>query len=316
MLSFSQLKDKNALPIAIIKGGPFNDKIVYLHETKSEDLKIKKDPSSLIKAEDLRLENDNKLSEQQLNRIYLAIRKGEVSTDILADPRLKNLFDKTKEKVSEREFTNLVLENGGKFLPIPLEKANQRDFVLVSGPSGSGKSYWTGQYIKTYHTLHPENEIFIFSKKDSDDSFDKFDYVNRIDLDSILDGDELDCKDFTNSLVIFDDIENILDKQIKDAVYKLKDNLAETGRSENIFMIVCSHQAMNYKTTRIDLNESNKFVIFKNGNSYHIKRLLKEYAGLDTKTIQKILDLPSRWMMISKNYPMYVMCDTEIFLIS
>jgi len=331
MLSFSKGNIQNGRAIAIVNGGQHNNKFVYVHDKPEEDLKLKVDPTSYLNGN---LYNDgrNALSPTAINQIYRAVRDGKADIDILADPRLSRHYEASNNLIKERNLKELNLEHGS-FRVVPQDIPNQRESILISGPSGSGKSHFCSEYIKTFHEMFPERQVFIFSKKDEDPAFDQFPFVQRVELESLLppkgfrqsdkkksknqedDFEPLGPKDFTNSLVVFDDCENINDKEVKDAVYKLKDDLLETGRSENVYTLVCSHLAMNYNKTRIDLNESNCLVIFKNGNAHHIKRLLGVYAGIDNANVKKIMELPSRWVMINKNFPMYVLSETCCFLL-
>jgi hypothetical protein len=42
---------------------------------------------------------------------------------------------------------------------------------------------------------------------------------------------------------------------------------------------------------------------------------LKNYCGFDNKTIDKILNLPSRWVLIGKQYPLYILHEKGVELI-
>ena len=73
---------------------------------------------------------------------------------------------------------------------------------------------------------------------------------------------------------------------------------------------------MNYRKTREKLNECSRVVIFPHGGStYHIKRYLKEYAGLSKNQIQKALNVPSRWLCVSNDYPKYILYDSGMYLL-
>jgi predicted AAA+ superfamily ATPase len=205
----------------------------------------------------------------------------------------------------------------GKMVPLPRVEDNQRQMVYVTGPSGSGKSVWTSQYIKMYHALFPKNNIIIISKKNEDPAYDQYSYVTRLDIDdSLLEGPPLKSEDFANSLIIFDDIENITPALLKSEVYRIKDDIIETGRSSNIYVVICAHLAMNGRETRKDLNETDTFVIFpQNSSHYHLKSLLVKYAGLDTPDIAHILKAPTRWVMIYRHGPRHIITENEAFLV-
>lgn len=306
MLSFSF----SDVPIATIKEGEFKDKVLYYHDKIDESKKIKTNNSLYLNG-DIFKDNRKNLKLKDINRIYKAIENDyEINNDEISE-----YYNKSKNIVEIKNKKELKLKDG-IFQVIPAIQKNQRQCILVTGPSGVGKSTWTSKYAKEYHQDFPNNPIYLISKKTSDPEFDKFKYITRIELDEdFATGEPLQPEDLKNSLVIFDDIENISDDNIKNAVYKLKDNLLETGRDKNIYMVIAIHMARNNKCTRTDNNESSAFVLFKGGNSYHNKRYLKEYIGLDSKGIQRILDLPSRWVYINKTFPMYVVSESECYLL-
>jgi predicted AAA+ superfamily ATPase len=67
---------------------------------------------------------------------------------------------------------------------IPNHKA--REILYVTGPSGSGKSYYCAEYVKKFVEIFPESDIFLFSRKDSDPAFDKIKEITRIKIDDKL----------------------------------------------------------------------------------------------------------------------------------
>ncbi len=113
-----------------------------------------------------------------------------------------------------------------------------------------------------------------------------------------------------NSICVFDDIDTIQPKKLAIACQALRNDLLQCGRKENIKVIATSHQLMNYKLTRDLLNSCNKIVFFPRGTSpYHITRFLLTYIGLDKKTASFVMKIPSRWIMIEKNYPSYLLYE-------
>lgn len=294
MLSY---KDSN-LPLAIVQDRPGNQIIFYHPEkqTEYERLSGKK----------------YNLSPEDEDIVY-SILEGHKEAKYPA--RYLEYFEKAKDEFKQKLAKEIVVSPPGKLMIIPQEIENQRQFILVTGNSGAGKSFWTAMYMRMYHKMFPHNPIFIISKKDSDPAYDVLDFITRIPLDENFMDLELDTKDFEDSLVIFDDIENIIDKKIKKAVYDLKDNLSETGRSHGIYMILCNHLAMCGQTTRKDNNECDAVVVFKSSSKFHRDNLLKTYVGLDKKQITDVNEIPSRWLFIKKSDPMYVVSENKVMLL-
>ncbi len=211
---------------------------------------------------------------------------------------------------------NIMTEN--KFSPLPIVEKNNRECLYVTGPSGSGKSTYVSEYIKYFKQIFPDRRIIIFSKVEDDEALDKYNPI-RITLDSELIEFPIKPEELRKSLVIFDDIDTIQDDKIKKAVFKIKDDLLQVGRHFKIYVIVTSHICRDHKNTRINLIESNSFTFFpSSGSIAGAKSVLKDYVGLDKKTIDKIVDMGknSRWVTIYTRYPQYVMSEKEINLIS
>lgn len=117
------------------------------------------------------------------------------------------------------------------------------------------------------------------------------------------------------TLVIFDDIDTTRDKQVKKALYDLQQDLLETGRHNNVYVMITTHMLTNYKETRNILNECSAIVVFPNTNNKQIEYVLKTYVMLDKESIKKILNLPSRWVMIRKNMPRMVLYSKGVYLL-
>lgn len=302
--------NKSNRPIAIIKGGEDDKQIIYLHDTLDKRDAYHNNCADII---DFNMFSSNRknLKVADINKILDAIENGYEIEDI----DLSKFYNKAKNEYDGKIGKELIIYDG-QFQIMPSNIPNQRECLYISAPSGAGKSTFASNYCRAYKKMFPHNRIFLFSKKTEDEVFDKLPYIQRIILDEGFgDGEPLDCNDLQNSLCVFDDIENIREKFIKDAVYKLKDNLLETGRSANIYVCICNHIAMNYKETKIDINESTAYVFFKNGNNYHTQRYLKEYIGLTKDKINRLMDMPSRWIMVNKTYPMYAVSENEIILL-
>lgn len=282
--------DGKGISISIIEGGRNNNKIVYL------DSSIKKD--SNIKKKDRYDESDSEdsYSSDDFYSYYVKDRKNrgiEISDDSI---KLKD----------------------GIFCPYPNNSPDRgRQTLYIAGCSGAGKSTYTSNFLKHWRRLNPKKEIIIFSRVQKDKAFTE----KRLNIKKIpIDNDLLEFpieieKELSNSLVIFDDINTIKDKKLREEVIHIQDDILETGRHSDIDIICTNHKLMDYKATRTLLNESHYVTFFMGNGSYHNKRFLKEYVGVDKKTIERILNLKSRWVTICQQYPMYCMSENEIFLL-
>jgi hypothetical protein len=129
---------------------------------------------------------------------------------------------------------------------------------------------------------------------------------------------ELDPEEtFTESMVIFDDVDTICDNALRKDVLALRDFMLEQSRHYDTHLICTTHILMNGASTRRLLNEGSKYVVFPNSNAYQISNFLKRYIGLQSGSIDKFLnsDRESRWKMISRDYPLYVLSRHEIYAV-
>lgn len=205
----------------------------------------------------------------------------------------------------------------------------ERESIYISAPSRSGKTTFAKNYCMKYKKLFPNNEIFLFSRKTKDESIDSIN-PTRINIEEFKYGknedededrlkemkNKFDYKLFKNSIVIFDDLENISqDKRIMSNIKKLHDDILNLGGDQKISVITITHNVMCGNKTKNSIAESNKIVIFPNSGYQYIE-FLKRYIGLDNKMAKKLMkEINSRWMVISRECPLYIMTENEIRMI-
>jgi GTPase SAR1 family protein len=212
---------------------------------------------------------------------------------------------------------NMILNNSN-ITPLPNKEI--REVTYIAGPSGVGKSTLASEYIKEYKKMYPTNEIIIFSRKPNDKVLDKLQPLRFIIDESIVTDpiDVLNEEEFKKGcLVLFDDCNTFQNDKIKKAVSKLMNDILEIGRSYNIYCIITSHllNQNEKKDSRTIWNEAHNVVIFpKGGNRYGIEYALKNYCGFDKKIIAEIFKLNSRWCLICKQFPNYILHQNGCFI--
>lgn len=234
---------------------------------------------------------------------------------------LVNTKDKKKNKTlcignandcvnSFKEFH--ICNENEHFQQIP-NKNTERNILYITGSSGSGKSYYTAQYVKEYKKLFPKREIYLFSSVGDDSQLDKL-KVKRIKLNNDLLNETLTAQDFKDSLVIFDDTDAITNKTLKNKVNSILDSILQTGRHYNVSCILTFHTATGGRDTKMILNETHSITIFPhNIGGRSSKYLLDGYLGLDKHEISAIKKNPSRWVSILKTYPKIVLSDKDVY---
>lgn len=224
------------------------------------------------------------------------------------------LYLNTGFDVSESNKRNEINIKNGLLQPLPDIKVCEK--IYISAPSGAGKSHFVANWIKNGEKyIKPEiEEIYLFSAIEIDKPLDVLNPV-RIDLDDFLLDDMLELDDVKNSIVIFDDIDTIINTKIKKGVQKFRDFLLENGRHEKVRLLMTSHFLSNYKETRTMLNEATSVCFFPNITSmYHTRAFLKLHGGFDKKQIEWILNINSRWICFYKTVPQYLIWETGAIL--
>jgi energy-coupling factor transporter ATP-binding protein EcfA2 len=223
---------------------------------------------------------------------------------------VKRQFEKEMNKQKSISFPEDENYEVNKFI------SDEPERLFLVGPSGSGKSTLIGKYIRLYKGKFNKGKIILFSDKPFDKELDKKENkLIRIKLDDKIVNDPIQADELANSLVIFDDIDSIQDKNIKSAIYSLKDQILKRGRSLSIYCITTSHQN-EFQKTRPDFNESTGIFLFPDGgNRSTVNYILEHYMGMNTKEIKKLCGLGSRWIYINKTYPNYVIYDLGVLLL-
>lgn len=280
MLSFSDGK-----PIAHIIGGPLNNEIIFIRTEEDEP------PKKCCR-------KCSKLCYRKQCCKKCSLCKEEIIKDIGNSFKLKD----------------------GKLFP--LMNTDARSVNYIAGPSGSGKSTFAGNLIEEYRKIFPEKELFIFSRTDAmnDPALKKL-KGSQIEISNNLIEEPIDIeKELSGGCVLlFDDCNTIQNAKFKKAVDDLIADILETGRKLGITIIITNHLVIpnEKKIARTILNELQYITVFpRSGSAQQITYALKTYFGLTKKQIETILQLPSRWVTISKSYPMYVIYEKGCYLVN
>jgi len=197
-----------------------------------------------------------------------------------------------------------------------VDKNTERQILYVTAPSGSGKSYYSKQFIEDYHKAYPKRPVFVFSSLNECATLDKLKYLKRIKIkESKFLSTELNAGDFKESLCVFDDCDVISNKLVKLKVFEILNAILETGRHFKVSCIFTSHNAnMGLDTKRI-LNESHSITIFpRNMGNKPLRYLLGEYLGFDANEIKKLKKCNGRWVTICKTYPMTFFDEKDMYI--
>ena len=132
-----------------------------------------------------------------------------------------------KRRWIENSHTLITLPDEGKFQQIP-DTTKNREILYITAPSGAGKSTYTLKYLQEYKKKYKQNEIYLFSALTEDETIDQLKDIKRIKVDETLVSDPLDIIEFKHSCVVFDDIDVIGNKHIREAVFKILNQILGT----------------------------------------------------------------------------------------
>lgn len=214
--------------------------------------------------------------------------------------------DEVNEEIKHYE----VIKNTGskKFELLPPNDG--RSVIYICGASGSGKSYWTAEYLKKYHKKYTKNKIYVFSEGEYDPCFEDLDIV-RIPINDELLEDKIEYNEFKNCMCVFDDIDSLSGK-FKKYIYELKNKLCKLGRKDEISIIMTNHNCTDGHDTKSSLNESSVIVFFGNNWNRGVRYLCENYIGMSKEAIKKLRALKTRSYVYLKSYPNIILSDYEI----
>lgn len=306
MPSLSFDKARGAKPIALVKGGDEDGKVLYLHENDDgkkgdkgrtreiDGSKYTTELRSLKSAERVRL----------LNRLAEARGKGLTPEQLVGEtPFGRSLYERIL--ADDAQDTSINLPDDSQFQLIPSPDPSKREVWYIAGASGSGKSYIAKGIAEMYSKFHPSRDVYLISKLGEDTTLDSMrPKPKRINIQTLID-DYPDLDEFKDCCVIFDDYDTFTGPAEK-IVHKLIDDLATMGRHTNTTMLCLSHYLTNYKKTRLLLSEATHIVLYPMATSFHaLSYLLKTHVGLsrdDCKDLKKL----GRWVCIFKHYPQWL----------
>lgn len=250
-------------------------------------------------------------------------RKQDTVKEIVNGERPRtNISDEMKEYVenADEEIIKLLKtqvdfsdDDNKRCFPIPQKKSER---IYVPAPSGSGKSTFIGMYLKEIRAKYKKRPIYIFSRVEEDKPLDQFSNTYRIPLNrKTFEKEPLEIENFRNAIMIFDDIDTILDKPLVKYIRNFRDDVLETGRHYDITIISTSHIITNFLATRTLINEANAIVLFPKGSSFYaVSNFLERYMGFSKRQIRMVEKLQTRWIWFWKEYPKYAIYERGAFI--
>ena len=220
--------------------------------------------------------------------------------------------DLDEDMHGEKHMTDYVVK---KSEHIQVSVPNKHFSFGVFGSSGVGKSYFIGQFLLEFRKKYKTRPIYIFSPVKDDPAFLKAKPIYiKID-DSIL-TDPLQTPEFTDGLVVFDDLESV-NKKYYATILDFRDKCLEVGRHNGIQTISISHTIQGGNTTKKVINESDYVCVFPRSNFSAIQKLCVNHYGFGKADIQYIKNIgkTSRWVVIKRSYPSVIISEREVKIV-
>lgn len=233
-----------------------------------------------------------------------------VHTDIMAkdpprDRHGKRLHSAVKDRLGALESKYYA---GDDLAVVPRCVEGQRDAYYVFGSSGSGKSTWAARFAQEYLRAHPGGRVVLISCKKNDPAFDRHvPGLERVPLDmnfirECLPTDErLPVERYANSLVIFDDCEQVSDSALRKALLDFKKDILTLGRQFGIDVVSIQHKGLGGAKSLTELCEATGIVCFPRMNLGESKRLVAKYLSFEPSQMDRIFDEGGRlvrWMAL------------------
>lgn len=260
--------------------------------------------------------------------------KGE---EIALIKRNKNVVDRififpndgndTVDEVSKKNKNLKIIDNvfnlpkGYEIILSPFLYKNQTLRHVFFGASGSGKTTFAAKFIKNFHDVYPNKQIYIFSRHDEDPSLDEVigDFSLRVKITEkdVIEAEKnneplIKMEDLEGSLCLFDDL-NQKSTILTKYMFGLNDDIQINGRHKNISIIHILHNT-NYKETRFTLSEAGFYVFFLNTVKPTLRKIMVRYCGLTEKEATYLTDLENvRWVAIRTIGHQYIITEKQIF---
>ena len=224
-------------------------------------------------------------------------------------------------KDTDKQLTKMRLNNDNDFfMPyIPNYEIKEPELIYISGSTGCGKTIFCRNYVITFLKKYPKSKVLLFSSKTKDDNLDDLP-ITRVNIDEDILINQISLSEIEAMskpvLVIFDDIQDFPSKKINIEIARLRDEILRNGRDRSIYGLFVYHDPTDYHNTKTMIKECNKMVIFPRRAGVGIyDRLMTTYLKIPLKMQNVITKLKSKFVMINRNVPRYILTDKYIILI-
>lgn len=233
---------------------------------------------------------------------------------------LKMIYETPYNNTKDIKTYNVIkLKDNETIQQIPIGRMtngkNQRFISLILGKSGIGKSTYANNLAIEYHSYYPKNSILLFTDNPSSELKVKGADVKRVIIDEEnFINDPIGLEEISNSFCVFDDIDAMNDKILKEALFKFLNKVLQYGRHHNISLAITMHKLVNGKDSTIMLDEAHSITYFPQFVSpMASKYLLENYVGINQYQINYIRKSGAYWATLYKDGRIFCMTDKMLF---
>jgi len=224
---------------------------------------------------------------------------------------IKQFLSSLDEECEEENACRTIIKERDELVVVIPRRKTER--VLMCGAAGVGKSTLAARYAMEWRLQNPDGEIYLFCVFKKDPAYDGINLI-EIKVESNITEVNIDIKELTGSLVIFDDMDN-LPKEEGKFMHNLINSLMATGRKEDIWVLYLSHVLLRGLETKVINNETNKIFLFTGLGDKQNMDYLKVYAGMDTKQARSIATMKSRWLCLNRQLHRYIVNEKGVMLL-
>lgn len=161
----------------------------------------------------------------------------------------------------------------------------ERNCIVISGKSGSGKSMTASILANQYNEIFPENEVWLISsnQKHDDENFVDLDFIGQLESEYFA---SFKCEEYRDSLFIIDDCDNSKHSKL---IFAIINDIVERGRKFGISLIFITHLKSKMQSSPI-YSDCTMYIAFP-GNVYP-NRSLEHHLNIPKQKLMALSSMP------------------------
>lgn len=203
-------------------------------------------------------------------------------------------------------------------LPLMIrQECNYPNRVFIAGGTLCGKSTLASILSHDYNNCFPKNKIALVSCVENDQNYNnqRLKNVYPIKVSEDLIDDPIELEELHDSLSIFDDIQASGNRYLTATLEDLRDRALKAGRHHHTDVIVTSQTLLDGKRTKECLCNCFQIIGFPHSaGRYQLSQFLKRYMSMGNQDIERIINVPSRYVLINRTSPTFIIHDHGVFI--